>query len=135
MPTIQIKSPEQFIEIIPTILSDLADRNTLLLHGPLGAGKTTFTQYLGRYLKVGQPIVSPTFTYIREYILADKQHFYHLDMYKFVGDLEEILWPEIQREARLIVVEWPEKVPEVYDLPHLALHFAYHDQNTRTLTW
>ncbi len=135
MPTIQISNPDQFQQYIPTILKDLGDKNVLLLHGPLGAGKTTFTQYLGRHLQVKQPIVSPTFTYIRDYTLANKKHFYHLDMYRYVGDIEEILWPEIRQDAELIVIEWPERVPEVYHLPHLAVYLDYHDQNTRTLTW
>ncbi len=135
MPQTIIHKPEDFVEIIPSILGDLKGKNILLLHGPLGAGKTIFTQYLGRYLDIKQLIVSPTFTYIRDYTLADGKHFYHLDLYRFIGDIEEILWPEMREEAKLIVIEWPEKSPEVYTFPHLALHFDYHDQNTRTLRW
>lgn len=135
MPTIQISNPDQFAQYIPQILKDLGDKNILLLHGPLGAGKTTFTKYLGKHLQVRQAIVSPTFTYIRDYTLENQKHFYHLDMYRYVGDIEEILWPELRHEAELVVIEWPEKVPEVYQFPHLAIHLDYNDQNTRTLTW
>ncbi|MBQ1427384.1 MAG: tRNA (adenosine(37)-N6)-threonylcarbamoyltransferase complex ATPase subunit type 1 TsaE, partial [Aeriscardovia sp.] len=38
----------------------------LILRGPLGAGKTTFTQGLGEGLEAERPIISPTFTLARE---------------------------------------------------------------------
>jgi len=39
----------------------------VLLSGPLGAGKTTLAQGLGEGLGVAGPVISPTFTLIREY--------------------------------------------------------------------
>lgn len=57
------------------------------LIGPLGSGKTTFTQALGRQLKIRQRITSPTFTLLN-CIPAKlpknnkKIAFYHLDLYR-----------------------------------------------------
>lgn len=136
MPSLTITQPAQFLTVIPQILADLGSENLLLLQGPLGAGKTTFTQYLGKYLQIAQPIVSPTFTYIRDYTLANGKHFYHLDMYRFAGELEEILWPELRQDAQLVVVEWPDRVPEIYNVPHLAIDFSYHEeQGSRLIKW
>ena len=44
----------------------LQSGDVVLLSGPLGAGKTTFAQGIGRGLSIDEPIVSPTFTIARE---------------------------------------------------------------------
>src|SRR5258708_2304483 len=54
------------------------------LVGDLGAGKTTFLQGFAEGLGIKNKIVSPTFILMREY-----GHFYHLDLYRFEGDVEK----------------------------------------------
>ena len=53
----------------------------LLLNGDLGAGKTTLIQGLGSGLGITDPIVSPTFTLLCEY-LEGRIPLYHFDLYR-----------------------------------------------------
>lgn len=135
MPSIQINSPEQFAEVIPQLLADLGSRKILLLDGHLGAGKTTFVKALAKTLGITQNVVSPTFIYIRGYQNGQRTILWHLDLYRYSGDIEEILTEEMRDQADLICIEWPEIVPQVYQWPHLALHFSYVDETTRILSW
>ena len=81
---------------------------TVELHGPLGAGKTTFVRHLLRALGVGGRIKSPTYTVIEPYA-ARGLAISHFDFYRF-DDPHEWLDAGL-REAfaapGLKLVEWP----------------------------
>lgn len=55
--------------------------SNILLEGELGAGKTTLVQGIGEGLGIDEPIVSPTFTLVNEY-LEGRLPLYHLDLYR-----------------------------------------------------
>ena len=59
-----------------------------LLHGDLGVGKTVFTKGFAEGLGIEEPITSPTFTLIHEY-MEGRLPFYHFDVYR-IGDVEEM---------------------------------------------
>ncbi len=87
----------------------------VLLVGPLGAGKTTLTQLLGRALGSSAQISSPTYTLIHEYPTPEGV-LVHIDAYRlpsaealFGLGLEDYL-----DRARLVVVEWGEALLELY---------------------
>lgn len=63
--------------------------DVVCLEGDLGVGKTCFAQGIGQGLGVAEPIVSPTFIFIREY-RADggRPPMYHIDFYR-LEDLDE----------------------------------------------
>ena len=79
------------------------------LHGPLGAGKTTFVRYLLRALGVSGRIKSPTYTVLEPYALPGGA-ISHFDFYRF-SDARE--WVDaglrdVFAEPGLKLVEWPE---------------------------
>ncbi len=66
----------------------------LCLDGDLGAGKTTFTKFLGKYMGIEDTINSPTFTIMKIY--DGKIPLYHMDVYRLQGigvdyELEEYI--------------------------------------------
>lgn len=63
------QSPEETKAIAAKILPGLTT-NVIALHGPLGAGKTTFTQGIAQSLGVTQRVISPTFILLRQYPVA-----------------------------------------------------------------
>src|SRR5919198_1316714 len=72
-------------EAIPTIL---ASGDVVSLTGDLGAGKTTLVQGAAHGFGVNEPVLSPTFTLVREYQGA--RPVYHLDIYR-LDRLQEVL--------------------------------------------
>lgn len=96
--------------------------DVLMLHGDLGAGKTTLTQGIAAGLGVEGPVQSPTFTLVREH-RGREMMLYHLDLYR-LGDPAELenLGYEVYLDPPdgVSVVEWPERagdwLPERFTL-------------------
>lgn len=90
----------------------------ILLNGDLGAGKTTFTQFVLENLGVDEPVSSPSFTIMKSY-KTEKFNFYHFDMYRIEDESEtyEIGFEDyIQNNPRDIVfIEWSERVLDLLD--------------------
>ena len=87
------------------------DGTVLLLHGDLGAGKTTLTQGLARGLGIDEPIQSPTFTLVAEHQGAALR-LYHLDLYRLSGpdELESLGFDQFLEPVNAVaVIEWPER--------------------------
>ena len=109
-----VKELNHFAE---TLASTLMPGDVLLLEGDLGAGKTTFTQYLAKALGVTKQVNSPTFTIIKEY--KGKYPFYHMDVYRLGEESEEDLgFDEYFYGEGITVVEWAhliaDQLPEEY---------------------
>ena len=84
------------------------------LHGPLGAGKTTFARHLLAALGVEGRVKSPTYTLMEPY-RSDSVHgdfpISHFDFYRFDDDQEweDAGFRDVFAEPGLKLVEWPEK--------------------------
>ena len=77
--------------------------DVILLSGPLGAGKTTFTRGVGRALDVSGAITSPTFVIAREH--AGSPNLIHVDAYR-VGSAWELEDLDLDTDNAVTVVEW-----------------------------
>lgn len=80
----------------------------VILTGPLGAGKTTFTRGLGRGLGVRGPVASPTFVIARVHpSLIGGPDLVHVDAYRLTGpaDLDDLDLDADAAES-VTVVEW-----------------------------
>ena len=88
----------------------LPARAVIFLHGQLGAGKSTLARALLRALGVSGPIKSPTYALVERYRL-DEGEAVHLDLYRIAdnAELEFLGLDELAAQARLWLVEWPEK--------------------------
>lgn len=99
----------------------LVGGETILLNGDLGAGKTTFTQFLARYLGVKDVVSSPTFNIVKEYECEHGRKVYHFDMYRLesADELQEIGAEDIllNSETDIKIVEWPDKIDFPYKNP------------------
>lgn len=101
------------------IVASLTTGGLLLLEGELGAGKTTFVQGLAEALGVTQRVTSPTFTLLNVYETHHHliRQLVHIDLYRLQNtadtiDLDIPLW--LSRQDTLVVVEWPERTPELW---------------------
>ena len=91
-------------QIIPTL-----QHNILLLKGNLGAGKTTFSQFLLKELGSSDEISSPTYSIVNEYD-TPKGKVFHFDLYrlKSVEEAYDFGIEEYLDNGYLSIIEWPE---------------------------
>ncbi len=86
------------------------------MEGTLGAGKTTFAQGVGQGLGIEDPIISPTFTLIREYgPVGDRPPLYHIDFYRLEhpAEVQTLGLDDYFYSNGVCVVEWPERAEEI----------------------
>ncbi|WP_104179259.1 tRNA (adenosine(37)-N6)-threonylcarbamoyltransferase complex ATPase subunit type 1 TsaE [Arthrobacter sp. B0490] len=86
----------------------LRPADLLVLTGELGAGKTTFTQGLGRGLAVEDRIISPTFVLVRQHgSTGGGPGLVHVDAYRLDGAAAvDDLDLEATMAVNVTVVEW-----------------------------
>ncbi|WP_277111187.1 tRNA (adenosine(37)-N6)-threonylcarbamoyltransferase complex ATPase subunit type 1 TsaE [Chryseobacterium taklimakanense] len=118
--TFKIHKIEDWQEVVNQILPKL-QHNLLLLKGNLGAGKTTFTQFLLKNLGSTDEVSSPTYAIVNEY-RTPKGNVFHFDLYrmKSVGEVYDIGMDEYLDNAFLCIIEWPEIYEE--ELQALSHH-------------
>jgi tRNA threonylcarbamoyladenosine biosynthesis protein TsaE len=84
--------------------------DVVVLTGDLGAGKTVLAKGIAAGLGVTEPVVSPTFTIVREY--EGDVPLQHLDVYR-LDHLQEVIdlgLDELLDGHAVTVVEWGEAV-------------------------
>jgi tRNA threonylcarbamoyladenosine biosynthesis protein TsaE len=101
----------------------LTSGDTLLLHGDLGAGKTTLAQGIARGLGVAASVTSPTFTLVAEYPVANHPGgigtLFHLDLYRLTDpeELDGFGFDEfLSPDSAVSLIEWPERAPGRFPL-------------------
>lgn len=125
-------------QAVATLLGGLLQAgDVVVLTGPLGAGKTTFTQGLAHGLGVEEAVTSPTYAIAQNYSSAQRDlAVIHVDAYRLSGrdDLESIdLEPHI--ESSVTVIEWGRSVVDhlVDSWVDVELDRSNEDENQRTL--
>ena len=129
----------------------------VLLHGDLGAGKTTLVRHLLRALGVQGRIKSPTFAVVEPYAVtlpnavsacpaiaaaeasgsasakASCINIWHFDFYRFTDprEWEDSGFRDLFTSVGLKLVEWPEKAAGVLPLADWDLHLCAADDDTR----
>ena len=102
-------------EIAKKFSKILKKGNTVLFHGEIGVGKTTFIRHLINHLQVNNhlkqtEVTSPTFNLVNEY---DVGIFIiqHYDLFRLtsIDETKNIGLLENQKEI-LTLIEWPEKI-------------------------
>lgn len=131
------RSPDETADFARRLGEVLHPGDTILLEGPIGAGKTHLCRALIQSLSDGPvEVPSPTFTLIQTY-QTRKFETWHADLYR-LGDPGEIaeLGLDDAFETHVCLVEWPDRLGN--DTPQRALHITLaadaSDGDTRHLT-
>ena len=109
-------SPEE-TEAVGAALGRIVPAGTVIAYcGDLGAGKTAFTRGLARGLGYDEPVTSPTYTIVNEY-LSGRAPLFHFDMYRLgsADDLWDIGWEDYLDRGGICAVEWSENVEEAME--------------------
>lgn len=106
--TVRTRDAEGTRHVARTLAAALQAGDLLVLDGPLGAGKTTFTQGLGAGLQVRGPVASPTFVIERVHpSLVGGPALVHVDAYRLGGEGEiDDLDLDADLDRAVTVVEW-----------------------------
>jgi tRNA threonylcarbamoyladenosine biosynthesis protein TsaE len=105
------------------LASLLEPGSVLALDGDLGAGKTRFSQALGKALGVRELINSPTFTIIKEY--EGRMPFYHMDVYRISqAEADELGLEEYFFGSGACVVEWASLIRDLLPAERLEMYVA-----------
>lgn len=115
-----IHDMDDWQHIAETVVSSL-QHHILLLKGNLGAGKTTFTQFLLNKLGSEDEVSSPTYSIVNEYS-TPKGKVFHFDLYRLknIDEVYDIGIEEYLDNAFLCIIEWPEVYED--DLYGLKYH-------------
>jgi len=111
-------SPEQTEAVGQALAAVLQPGDILAYRGDLGAGKTAFTRGLAKGLGSADPVTSPTYTIVNEY-LSGRLPLFHFDMYRLhsADDLFDIGWEDYLDRGGVCAVEWSENVREALEDP------------------
>ncbi|WP_245772792.1 tRNA (adenosine(37)-N6)-threonylcarbamoyltransferase complex ATPase subunit type 1 TsaE [Lacicoccus alkaliphilus] len=104
----------------------------LLLSGDLGAGKTTFAQFLGGKLGVKRHITSPTFNIIKSY--KGQLPIHHMDCYRLEDSDEDLGFDEYFNDDAVVIIEWYTYIEEFLPEEHITVEIKrVNDQRIVTL--
>lgn len=123
-----LKELEGFAE---GLSEDLFEGFLLCLEGDLGAGKTTFTKFLGKYMGINDIINSPTFTILKIY--DNELPLYHMDVYRLEGVGEDYELEEFIYGKGVCVVEWYKNIINSIPEEKLIIEIEIIDENKRLL--
>ena len=133
---IQTHSPEETEAVVRKLAAQLQPGDVLAYYGDLGAGKTAFTRGLASGLGVTEPVTSPTYTIVDEY-LSGRLPLFHFDMYRLgsADELFDIGWEDYLARGGICAVEWSENVEEALTgALRITITKDSADETVRTIT-
>ncbi len=96
---------------------------TILLNGPLGAGKTTFLQGFAAGLGIDEPVTSPTFALEQRYRASTGQELLHLDLYRLSPEDARQMMHSSENHTGIRCIEWAERAPMLsFDEPVVRIN-------------
>lgn len=125
----RLSSTDDMEALGATFASVIEGGGVLFLHGPLGAGKTTWARGFLHARGHAGAVKSPTYTLVESYPLVDGT-VHHFDLYR-LSDPEELEYMGVRdyfADGMLCLVEWPERGAGILEGADIALTLAYFDQ-------
>jgi len=122
----------QEMEYLGALFASALEGNELILMtGPLGAGKSTFTKGIGAALSIQETILSPTFVLVREY--GNPLSLIHVDLYRVETpeELQDLGIQDILNRDVIRVIEWADKFPALDKWAHYQIRFSLVSESIR----
>lgn len=118
-----VKDLHELDALASKLINTFSAERIFLLHGEMGAGKTTLVNAFCRALSVRDSTSSPTFSIVNEYA-SENGPVYHFDFYRLKQEFEalDLGYEEYFYSGAYCFVEWPEKIPNL--LPNEAVNLT-----------
>lgn len=128
-----VKNLEETKKIANDFAANLVGGEVVLLNGDLGAGKTTFTQFVFKALGVKDVVNSPTFAILKSYEGKFKLH--HFDTYRITTEeaIESGFDEIFQEKDSVIFVEWSENIASLLPNQTISVNIKYVSENEREI--
>jgi tRNA threonylcarbamoyladenosine biosynthesis protein TsaE len=125
----------QLPQIATELLQLAGGKKVFLFEAPMGAGKTTLIKAFCKELGVTEPVTSPTFSIVNEYIVGNSS-IYHFDFYRLKDEQEayDLGYEEYFYSGNYCFVEWPQKINSLLPEDAFLIKIELRDQTLfRTL--
>ena len=134
---ITIKDTADLERAAAEFLVKIGDRTLVAFFAHMGAGKTTFTTAICKVLGVTDPVGSPTFAIVNEYMKEDGDPMYHFDFYRInkLQEAIEIGLYDYLDSGCLCIMEWPENIEDLLPEETLKVYFTINPDQSWTLVW
>ncbi|AXV41932.1 tRNA (adenosine(37)-N6)-threonylcarbamoyltransferase complex ATPase subunit type 1 TsaE [Staphylococcus warneri] len=130
---ISIKDKNEMKQFAARLVALVQAGDLVLLNGDLGAGKTTFTQFIGEALGVKRTINSPTFNIIKSY-KGTHLKLHHMDCYRLEDSEEDLGFDEYFEDNGLTVIEWSQFIEDLLPDESLTINIEVIDEMSRHIT-
>jgi len=132
---IVIPSETDLPQFVDTFLTFANGRKKIMLHGEIGAGKTTFVKAFCERMKTSEVANSPTFSIINEYEYSAGL-IYHIDLYR-LKSLEEALDIGIEDylyDTNFCFIEWAKLIENILPEDVVTIYFETQNDGSRLVT-
>ncbi|MGW9857373.1 tRNA threonylcarbamoyladenosine biosynthesis protein TsaE [Staphylococcus hominis] len=129
IPIKNLNEMEHFAEILMKYINS---KDVILLNGDLGAGKTTLTQFIGKYLGVKRNINSPTFNIIKSY-KGKELKLHHMDCYRLEDSDEDLGFNEYFEDDAVTVIEWSQFIQDFLPNEYLVINITTINEKERQI--
>ena len=119
----------QFVE-------EQGDGRVFAFYGQMGAGKTTFIAAVCKALGIEEPVNSPTFAIINEYVADNGETVYHFDCYRLntLRDALNIGIEEYFASGNICFIEWAENIEELLPVDTVRVNIVVEDDGSREVS-
>lgn len=132
--TFETTSPHETEALAARLAPGFRAGDTVLMEGPVGAGKSLFVRAVIHALGIAEDVPSPTFTLVQTYEAPDFE-IWHADLYRLGGpdDVIELGLEEAFAQA-LCFIEWPDRLGLLTPVQAMRLILEPLGENHRRLT-
>lgn len=129
MTTVQVVDSEAMENLGRRLAGFLRAGDVVVLNGPLGAGKTTFSRGVGDGLGLETPVQSPTFIVAREHLRSDRSQppLVHVDAYR-LGGADELADLDLDTDRSITLIEWGRGVVQSVATEWLDIDVSFADE-------
>ena len=120
--TFESHSREGTIKFAANLAAKSKPGDVYTLTGDLGVGKTVFAKGFAKGLGVTEPVTSPTFTIVQEY-LSGRLPFFHFDVYRIADpdEMEETGFYDYLDRGGVVLIEWAELIEDILPFPRTSI--------------
>jgi len=128
-----VNSLNETEKVAKNFASTLNCGDVVLLNGDLGAGKTTFTQFVFASLGVKQVVNSPTFAILKSY--QGKFTFHHFDTYRITTEeaIESGFDEVLNDRNSVIFIEWSENIKPLLPNKYIEINIKHINESAREI--